>query len=73
MARLNAVAAFWISDVLTRPLGASFADWMGSPSFRGGLGIEMAVVAGLWALAIAGVAIYLAVTRRRPALTELRP
>jgi uncharacterized membrane-anchored protein len=62
---LNAVAAFWISYVLTRPLGASFADWMGSPSFRGGLGIEMALVAGLWALAIAGVAVHLAVTHRR--------
>jgi hypothetical protein len=62
---LNAVAAFWISYVLTRPLGASFADWMGSPSSRGGLGIGMAVVAGLWALAIAGVAVHPAVARRR--------
>jgi uncharacterized membrane-anchored protein len=61
---LSAVAAFWISYVLTRPLGASFADWMGSPSFRGGLGIEMALVAALWALAIAGFVAYLAVTRR---------
>jgi hypothetical protein len=34
-----------------RPLGTSFADWMGSPSFRGGLGIETALVAALWALA----------------------
>jgi uncharacterized membrane-anchored protein len=61
---LNAVAAFWISYVLTRPLGASFADWMGTPAFRGGLGIEMALVAALWALAIAGFVAYLAVTRR---------
>jgi uncharacterized membrane-anchored protein len=60
---LNAVAAFWIAYVLTRPLGASFADWMGSPPFRGGLGIEMALVAGLWALAIAGFVVYLAVRR----------
>jgi uncharacterized membrane-anchored protein len=61
---LGAVAAFWISYVLTRPLGASFADWMGSPPFRGGLGIEMALVAALWALAIAGFVAYLAVTGR---------
>jgi uncharacterized membrane-anchored protein len=61
---LSAVAAFWISYVLTRPLGASFADWMGTPSFRGGLGIEMALVAALWALAIAGFVTYLAMTRR---------
>ncbi len=35
---LNAVAAFWAAYVLTRPLGASFADWMGAPVHRGGLG-----------------------------------
>ncbi|WP_327294363.1 MULTISPECIES: hypothetical protein [unclassified Streptomyces] len=35
---LNAVAAFWWAYVLTRPLGASFADWMGVSSHRGGLG-----------------------------------
>ncbi|GAA2671142.1 hypothetical protein [Streptomyces lunalinharesii] len=35
---LNAVAAFWGAYVLTRPLGASFADWMGVSTARGGLG-----------------------------------
>ncbi|MFE0685139.1 hypothetical protein ACFW17_30645 [Streptomyces sp. NPDC058961] len=35
---LNAVAAFWWAYVLTRPLGASFADWMGVPTSRAGLG-----------------------------------
>jgi uncharacterized membrane-anchored protein len=36
--RLNAVLMFWIAYVLTRPLGASFADWMGKPRIVGGLG-----------------------------------
>src|SRR5664280_376976 len=36
-AGLNAVAAFWISYVLTRPLGASYADWLGVSRARGGL------------------------------------
>jgi uncharacterized membrane-anchored protein len=36
--KLNAVAAFWAAYVITRPLGASFADWMGVPRTRGGLG-----------------------------------
>ncbi|WP_371790186.1 hypothetical protein OG285_04075 [Streptomyces sp. NBC_01471] len=35
---LDAVAAFWWAYVLTRPLGASFADWMGAPAHHGGLG-----------------------------------
>ena len=36
---LNPVVAFWTAYVLTRPLGASFADWFGKPHwFGGGLG-----------------------------------
>ena len=34
---LNAVVAFWIAYILTRPLGASFADWMGKSHHAGGL------------------------------------
>ncbi|MGW2250990.1 COG4705 family protein [Kitasatospora sp. NPDC001660] len=33
------VAGFWWAYVLTRPLGASFADWAGVGSDRGGLGL----------------------------------
>ena len=35
--RVNAIAAFWSAYILTRPLGASFADWMGVSHARGGL------------------------------------
>lgn len=35
--RLNAVVAFWFAYIVTRPLGASFADWMGVSRARGGL------------------------------------
>ena len=35
---LNAVAAFWTAYILTRPLGASFADWFAKPVSRTGLG-----------------------------------
>jgi len=38
LGRLNAVLMFWIAYVLTRPLGASFADGMGKPKIAGGLG-----------------------------------
>jgi uncharacterized membrane-anchored protein len=31
------VPAFWIAYIITRPLGASFADWMGVTHDRGGL------------------------------------
>jgi len=35
---LPEIPAFWTAYVLTRPLGASFADWMGVAPARGGLG-----------------------------------
>jgi uncharacterized membrane-anchored protein len=36
--RLNSIAMFWIAYILTRPLGASFADYLGKPTTSGGLG-----------------------------------
>jgi uncharacterized membrane-anchored protein len=36
-AGLNAVVAFWFAYIVTRPLGASFANWMGVPHILGGL------------------------------------
>ena len=36
--RKNSVMVFWISYVLTRPFGASFADWFGNLKSKGGLG-----------------------------------
>jgi len=43
---MNTVVAFWFAYVITRPLGASFADWLGKPSwFGGGLGYGDGTVA----------------------------
>jgi uncharacterized membrane-anchored protein len=45
---LNPVAAFWFAYVVTRPLGASFADWLGKPhSFAGGLGFGDGTVSAI--------------------------
>ena len=38
LGRTNSVLMFWIAYVLTRPLGASYADWMGKPKIVEGLG-----------------------------------
>jgi len=43
--RMNPILAFWFAYVITRPLGASFADWMGMPHSIGGLGIGPGPVA----------------------------
>jgi hypothetical protein len=34
---MNAIAAFWWAYVVTRPLGASFADWFSKPHNLSGL------------------------------------
>lgn len=35
---VNEIFTFWFAYIVTRPLGASFADWMGVSVARGGLG-----------------------------------
>ncbi|GAA3634429.1 COG4705 family protein [Microlunatus ginsengisoli] len=62
---LNSVVAFWMAYVLTRPLGASYADWLGKPDARGGLGLGDGTVALVGALAIAAGVAYLTVRQRR--------
>jgi uncharacterized membrane-anchored protein len=57
--RLGAVPAIWIAYVITRPLGASFADWM---SYHG-LHLGAADCALIWALAFGAVIVFLLVTR----------
>ena len=54
---MNEVLAFWIAYVLTRPLGASFADWMAVEPSRGGLGLGTGG-ASLILLALVLIAVY---------------
>jgi uncharacterized membrane-anchored protein len=61
---LGEVAAFWAAYVLTRPLGASFADWLAVPPSRGGLGLGDGVVSIVLTLAIVVLVGYLMVTGR---------
>jgi uncharacterized membrane-anchored protein len=61
---LNAIVAFWFAYVVTRPLGASYADWMGVPKVVGGLGFGRGPVAVGLTIPIVALVAYLAVTRR---------
>jgi uncharacterized membrane-anchored protein len=61
--RLNSVLAFWTAYILTRPLGASYADWMGVPHSVGGLDFGRAHVAIVLTIPIVLLVGYLAVTR----------
>ncbi len=50
--RWNPTAAFWTAYVLTRPRGASLADWTGKPIAAGGLGWGEAVMSLAFTIAI---------------------
>lgn len=56
----NAVACFWAAYTVTRPLGASVADWLGKPVADGGRGLGSGLVGLLLALAMAAVVAVLA-------------
>jgi uncharacterized membrane-anchored protein len=58
----NPVFSFWFAYVATRPLGASFADWMGKPRSVGGLGWGDGPVALVLAIVIFLLVAYLAIT-----------
>jgi uncharacterized membrane-anchored protein len=59
--RLNAVACFWVAYVLTRPVGASIADYLGKAKDVGGLNLG----AGKVALVLTGAIVAVVVPRAR--------
>jgi len=61
---LNSVVAFWFAYVITRPLGASFADYFGKPHSLSGAGYGEGTVALITTLIVAVLVGYLAVTKR---------
>lgn len=53
---LNEIAAFWFAYIVTRPLGASFADWIGKPR---GLGLGTGLISLIVAIIVIGFVAYL--------------
>jgi uncharacterized membrane-anchored protein len=68
--RLNAVLAFWLAYILTRPLGASIGDFLTQPHTAGGLGISTMAVSGVFLVIIVGLVTYL--TLRAPDVADDR-
>ena len=59
----NAIGSFWFAYVVTRPLGASVADWLGKPVSVGGLGWGDGRVALGFTVLIVILVAYLAITK----------
>jgi uncharacterized membrane-anchored protein len=66
--RLNSVIAFWWAYIVTRPLGASVADWLSKPIKSGGLAYGDGPVAAIL-LAFALMLVTFA-ARRRPRMVH---
>jgi uncharacterized membrane-anchored protein len=60
---LNGIAAFWMSYVVTRPLGASYADYISKPAKLTGLGFGDGPTAALFAVITFALVTYLALAR----------
>lgn len=61
--RLNAILAFWLAYIFTRPLGASFGDLLSQPREYGGLGYGTTDTSLLFLAIIALTVTYLSVQR----------
>jgi uncharacterized membrane-anchored protein len=60
---MNSVLAFWFAYTVTRPLGASIADWLGVPARVGGLDWGRGVVSAILTVPILLAVGYMAATR----------
>jgi uncharacterized membrane-anchored protein len=61
---LNAILAFWMAYILTRPLGASIGDYLSQPKADGGLGLGTTATSLIFLAGIIGVVIYLTKTKK---------
>lgn len=59
----NAVLAFWLAYILTRPLGASIGDLLSQAPENGGLGLGSITINLIFLVTILSLVIYLTVTR----------
>jgi uncharacterized membrane-anchored protein len=69
--KVNAVLAFWVAYILTRPLGASLGDFLSQPADAGGLELGTVVTSALFLLAILGTVVYLTITKKDAIVIDL--
>ena len=60
---LNPIVAFWFAYIVTRPLGASFADWFSKPPSITGLGLGDGTVSALALIVFIALVAYVTVTK----------
>jgi uncharacterized membrane-anchored protein len=68
---LNAVLAFWLAYILTRPLGASIGDFLSQSHAHGGLAIGPTGTSVLFLATILALVTFLTITKRDQTPAEL--
>ncbi|MBA4289574.1 MAG: hypothetical protein C0439_11465 [Pseudomonas sp.] len=68
--KLNAVLAFWIAYILTRPFGASLGDLLSQPVISGGLGLGTVVTSLIFLTTILGLIVYMTWGQRRSGVSN---
>ena len=61
--RMNEIFAFWFAYVVTRPIGASFADYFSKPKDISGLGFGDLKTAGVITLLVVILVVYTSIAR----------
>jgi len=67
----NAVLAFWLAYILTRPLGASIGDYLSQAQSDGGLGLGTTGTSFIFLAAILILVVYLTLTKKDETPTAL--
>jgi uncharacterized membrane-anchored protein len=62
--KLNAILAFWIAYILTRPLGASIGDYLSQPVEETGLGLGTILTSVIFLSTILALVVYLTISKR---------
>ncbi len=57
--KMDAIVAFWLAYILTRPVGASFGDLFSQPRQYGGLGFGSVVTSYIFLAGIVAVVVYM--------------
>jgi uncharacterized membrane-anchored protein len=60
---MNPIFAFWFAYIVTRPIGASFADWLSKPRSITGLGLGDGTVSALALTVFVALVSYVAITK----------
>jgi len=71
--RAQAVLAFWLAYILTRPLGASIGDGLSQSKHAGGLGLGTTGTSYIFLGCILALVVYLTITRRDQTPPEVAP